>query len=153
MKLVLLTMLVVTVLGYTQEPEPVRIPELSIQQVLAVDDARRQAMLHADVAALDQLLAEDVTIFWGDGTADDKRSTLELIRSGQLRYSQFEYEDTRVRVYGETAVMTGKARVQYQSEGQTHCSSGRVTRVYVHQNGKWRLVASQTTRIASASSE
>ncbi len=43
-------------------------------------------MLHADVAALDKLLADDVTIVWGDGTADDKQSTLALFRSGRLRY-------------------------------------------------------------------
>jgi hypothetical protein len=56
-----------------------------VQQVLAVDEARRLAMLHSDVSALDLLLAEDATIFWGDDTADDKASTLALLRSGRLR--------------------------------------------------------------------
>jgi ketosteroid isomerase-like protein len=118
------------------------------QQVLAADELRRLAMLHADVTALDSLLADDVTIYWGDGTVDNKRSALELFRSGQLRYSQFDYEDTRVRLYGDTAVVTGNARVRYRSAGRTYSSLGRVTRMYVRQDGKWRMVASQTTRIA-----
>lgn len=42
--------------------------EIAVQQVPAVDEAGRLAMLHGDVSALDSLLADDVTIFWGDGT-------------------------------------------------------------------------------------
>jgi hypothetical protein len=65
-------------------------PTKNIQQVLTVDEARRLAMLHSDVGALDSLLAEDLTIYWGDGT--------------------------RVRVYGQTAVVTGQARIKAQSD-------------------------------------
>jgi hypothetical protein len=88
----------------------------AIQEVFTVDEARRLAMLHSDVAALDSLLAEDVTIYWGDGTADDKASTLALFRSGRLRYAQLDYDSTRVRVYGQTAVVTGQARIKAQSD-------------------------------------
>jgi ketosteroid isomerase-like protein len=119
-----------------------------VQQVLAVDEARRLAMLHSDVSALDSLLAEDATIFWGDGTADDKASTLALLRSGRLRYAQLDYENTRVRLYGETAVVTGQARVKEQSDKERRSYVVRVTRVYVRQEGRWRQVASQTTRVA-----
>jgi uncharacterized protein DUF4440 len=63
----------------------------AVQQVLAVDEARRLAMLRSDVSTLDSLLAEDATIVWGDGTADDKASTLALLRSGRLRYAQAEF--------------------------------------------------------------
>jgi len=119
-----------------------------VQQVLAVDEARRLAMLHSDVSALESLLAEDLTIFWGDGTADDKASTLALLRAGRLRYAQLDYEDTRVRLYGETAVVTGQARVKEQSDNEKRSYLVRVTRVYVRQQDRWRLVASQTTRVA-----
>jgi len=123
----------------------------AVQQVLVVDDARRMAMLHSDVKALDALLAEDVIIFWGDGTTDDKASTLELFRSGRLRYSKLDYDNTRVRIYGDTAVVTGNARVQAQADDHPIQHLVRVTRVYVNQHGQWRLVASQTTRVAETS--
>jgi ketosteroid isomerase-like protein len=119
-----------------------------MQQVFTVDEARRLAMLHGDVAALDSLLAKDVTIYWGDGTADDKASTLALFRSGRLRYAQLDYDSTRVRVYGQTAVVTGQARIKAQSDEHALAYLVRLTRVYVREKGRWRLVASQTTRVA-----
>ena len=118
------------------------------QQVLAVDEARRLAMLHGDITALDALLADDVTFFWGDGTADNKASALELFRSGQLRYTQLEYGDTRVRLYGDSAVVTGQARIKMQVEGHEKSQTVRVTRVYIHQQGRWQMVANQTTRVS-----
>jgi ketosteroid isomerase-like protein len=121
----------------------------AVQQVLAVDEARRLAMLHGDVTALDSLLAEDVTIFWGDGTADDKASTLALFRSGRLRYAQLDYDSTRVRVYGQTAIVTGQAHIRAQSDEHALAYLVRQTRIYVRQKGRWCLVASQTTRVAA----
>jgi len=98
--------------------------------------------------ATSPLLAEDLTIYWGDGTADDKASTLALFRSGRLRYAQLDYDGTRVRAYGQTAVVTGQARIKAQSDEHALAYLVRQTRVYVRQKGRWRLVASQTTRVA-----
>src|SRR5262245_42557132 len=56
------------------------------REVLQVDEARRQAYLHGDVRALDSLFDDDVTIYWGDGTADTKASALALFRSPPLEY-------------------------------------------------------------------
>lgn len=118
-----------------------------IQQVLAVDEARRKAMLEGNVEVLDRILAKDVTIFWGDGTEDDKASTLQLFRSGRLHYDHFEYRKTRARLFAGTAVLTGEGFVKASSAGHTISYLVRSTRVYVRQNARWMLVASQTTRV------
>ncbi len=104
-------------------------------------------MLRGDVKALDSIFADDLTVFWGDGTADDKASTIALFRSGRLHYSQLDFFDTRVRVYGDTAVVTGQGRVKAQGDEQAIAYVVRVTRVYVRQDRRWRLVAVQTTRV------
>ncbi|GAC1638239.1 MAG: hypothetical protein NVS9B14_18650 [Candidatus Acidiferrum sp.] len=118
----------------------------AMREVLAAEEARRLAMLRGDVVALAALLTDDVTIVWGDGTVDDKMSTLALFRSGRLRYGQLDYTNTRVRLYEKTAIVTGEARVQARSDEKTMTHNVRVTRVYVNQLGSWRLAASQTTR-------
>ncbi|GAC1653480.1 MAG: hypothetical protein NVS9B15_14160 [Acidobacteriaceae bacterium] len=123
----------------------------AIQQVLVADEARRMGMLQSDVSLLNSLLADDVTILWGDGTADDKAARLALFRSGRVRYTRLDYDNTRVRLYGQTAVVTGNARVQVQTDGNSLESLLRVTRVYALQHDRWRLVTSHATRMASMS--
>ena len=135
--------------GVPITPRKAKPPNARLSQVLAVDEARRRAMLEGDVAALDRILANDVTIFWGDGTEDNKISTLELFRSRRLRYDQLEYFNTRVRLFGETAVLTGEARIKAAGDGHTISYLVRSTRVYVNQNVRWVLVANQTTRVRS----
>jgi ketosteroid isomerase-like protein len=62
----------------------------------------------------------------------------------------FEYEDTKVRVYGDAAVVTGLARVKYRDEQQVlQEHAAHVIRVYARRQSRWLLVASQTTRTRS----
>jgi ketosteroid isomerase-like protein len=130
---------------------PAKEETTAAEQVLAADEARRHAMLQGDVRALDSLLADDVTIVWGDGTTDNKASTLELFRSGRLRYQQSDYENTRVRVFGDIAIITGDARVKAVSDGESIAHLVRVTRVYALRQDRWQLVSVQTTRAAASS--
>jgi ketosteroid isomerase-like protein len=118
-----------------------------VEQILKIDEARWLAMLHNDVATLQRLLADDVVIFWGDGSVDTKARALAALRSRQLSYDRIDYQGTRVRLYGSAAVVTGRAMIRYRSEGRTADTVCNVTRVYAQRQGEWQLVASQTTRI------
>ena len=51
-------------------------------------------------------------------------------------------DDVKVRVYGDTAIMTGRSTFQLKE-----IEHFRFTEVYVKQKGQWRLVASQSTLI------
>ena len=70
--------------------------------------------------------------------------------SGDLKFQSITTDDVQVRVYGNTAVETGRSIMNGQDKGQTVPRDTRFTRVWVKQQGRWRLVAnhysSQTTR-------
>jgi len=67
-----------------------------------------------------------------------------------LEFQSITTDDVQVRVYGNTAVETGRSIMNGQDKGQTVPRDTRFTRVWVKQQGRWRLVAnhysSQTTR-------
>jgi hypothetical protein len=116
-----------------------------VQQVLRTDEQRRFALLNGDIVVLDRLIADDATLVYGDGTTETKASLLAQIRTGTLRWTKLEYDPPQLRIYGDVAVVTGISR---SSTNGAPVHTVYVTRIYARQRGYWRLIASQTTRMA-----
>src|SRR6266568_3102880 len=116
--------------------------------VLKREEARLQAMVKADLAALDDVLADDLSYIHSSGSADSKREFIDAIRMGRLKYKQLDREGVAVRVYGDVAVLTGRGRFQVRSGEKDLDVRLLFTDVYVKRGGKWRMVAWQSTRLA-----
>jgi uncharacterized protein (TIGR02246 family) len=117
------------------------------QAVRAVDAARIQATVSNDMQALDNLLGDDLTYTHSSGVMESKAQVLDKLRSGVTRYHTITPSDVQVRVYGDTAVMTGRAAINVTVDGKTSDLLLRFTSVYAHRDGKWQFVAWQSTRI------
>lgn len=115
-------------------------------QVLAVDAQRTHALINNDAAALDRILALDVTYVTGDGVLNARSNLLSDIRSRKLSYSRLQYQDTSVRLFGSTAILVSRAIVRGRYESTALVYELFVTRVYVRDNGRWLLEAIQSTR-------
>ena len=115
-----------------------------------LDRERIQAQIGADAAALNRLYAEDFIGIGPSGTVRTKAQVIADFTSGSLRFQSITTDDVRVRVYGNAAVETGRSTMDGQDKGKTVPRDTRFTRVWVKQQGRWRLVAnhysSQTTR-------
>jgi hypothetical protein len=116
--------------------------------VLKREEARLQAMVKADVAALEDVLADDLSYIHASGNADTKREFIDAIRTGRLRYKQLDREGVAVRVYDDVAVVTGRGRFLVRSGENDLDVRLLFTDVYVKRGGKWRMVAWQSTRLA-----
>ena len=119
--------------------------------VLAAQKERLQAMVRSDLDALGRLLPDDLTYTHASGIADTKASLLSAIAAGKLKYKSFDPGQPRVRIYGNTAVLTGVATVQVES-AQVGPAPFQIlfTDVYVRKpDGRWQAVAWQSTRPAA----
>jgi ketosteroid isomerase-like protein len=58
-----------------------------------------------------------------------------------LTYQSITTADVRVRVYGNTAVETGRSTMVGQDRGKAVPRENRFTRVWVMAGGTWQLVA------------
>jgi len=116
-------------------------------ELAGIEKQRFAAMLAADVAALDRLLSPDLTYTHSSARVETKQEYIEAIKTGASKYKVIEPEDIRVRVYGSTAVLTGFCRFEVTSGGQELKLRVRFTDVYVKNDGAWRMVAWQSTRI------
>ena len=109
--------------------------------ICKLDEERIQAQIHADAVALDRLYADDFIGVGPSGTVRTKPQVLADFTSGRLKFQSITTEGVEVRVYGNTAVETGRSTMNGEDESKTVPQETRFTRVWVKQQGHWRLVA------------
>src|SRR5215471_2323770 len=111
------------------------------QAIIQVDHERIQAQINADAVALDRLYAEDFIGVGPSGTVRSKPQVISDFTSGTLKFQSITTDEVQVRVYENTAVETGLSTMIGQDKGKTVPRDTRFTRVWVKQQGRWRLVA------------
>ena len=114
---------------------------------LEADRARFEAQIKADVAALDKLLASDMTYVHSSGALETKDVFVGGIKSGKYKYKKITTEDVTVRSYGDTAVLGGKATIDVTADGNDIHVVVRYTDVWVKRDGRWQMVAWHSTRL------
>ena len=118
-------------------------------QIKKMETDRAAAVVKGDLAYLDKQTSEDYTLINMNGQVSDKAQMIGAFKSGQSKLTVDEVSDMKVRVYGDTAVVTGKLTVKGLMGGKDVSGQGMFTRVYVKKAGQWTSVALQQTRIAT----
>jgi len=144
MKLLFLAVLILALIpiGEAQKQSASGSQQTSVEDVIRkLDNERIQAQIGADATVLDRLYADDFIGVGPSGTVRTKPQVLLDFTSGQLKFQSITTDEVQVRVYENTAVETGLSTMVGQDKGKTVPRDTRFTRVWVKQQGRWRLVA------------
>lgn len=107
------------------------------------------AWLKGDRGFVERTLTDDWTVTDFSGRVLNKRQVIEEgFASQDRRIISAELDDLRVRVYGDSAVVTGKSKISGEYRGTAVNVVTRFTDVFVRRARKWQAVASQATRLA-----
>jgi ketosteroid isomerase-like protein len=107
-----------------------------------------KALVAGDVNALKNLLSDDFTFYhpFGGGGPGAKAGIVENIESGKAKYKGLKLEDTLIRLYGQTAIVTGQLDIQFQWEDETPIQErSYYTAVYELSPSGWRMLAWHAT--------
>jgi ketosteroid isomerase-like protein len=104
----------------------------------------RQAIIKQDAAALGRLLAEDLAYSHSSGKTQTKAEYMAAVLKGPQHYESFEESDTKIRVYGKAAVLTGFVNVKTVGAPVYRV---RTMEVYTENGGKWQLAGHLSSRI------
>jgi len=104
------------------------------------DQERIQAQIHSDAAELDRLYADDFIGIGPTGNVRNKTQVIADFTGGSLKYQSIVTADVTWRVYGDTAVETGRSTMVGNDRGKVVPNENRFTRVWVRQHGHWQLV-------------
>ena len=111
------------------------------QAIKQLDNERIRAQIGADAVALDRIYADDFIGVGPSGTVRTKAQVISDFTSGDLKFQSIVTDEVQVHVYENTAVETGLSTMSGQDKGKAVPRDTRFTRVWVKQEGRWRLVA------------
>jgi len=115
------------------------------QAVLARNAELNQAFLHADMAMLERIIADDCLQITQNGTKT-KAEWLAPYRTGASRFESVKPPEwRRIRLYGDVAVVTSAAGIVMVVQGESRPSRFFNTRTWVKRSGQWYLVLAQNT--------
>lgn len=115
-------------------------------EVLRADDGRFEAMVRADWAALDAVLAEDLTYVHSTARLESKAEHVANLRTGKPHYRGAAPRDRRVRVHGGVGVVNGVSEMHVERDGKEQRFTVRYLAVYTKSGDRWRMIAWQSTR-------
>jgi ketosteroid isomerase-like protein len=117
------------------------------QEVLTVEHAWTDAHLRGDVQALESIMAFDYVKIQPDGSLSDKNSTLASYQPDRRAWDVARGDEYDIRVYGDTAVVIGRWTARGINNSQPFDYAARFLSIYVRRDGRWQMVAEQSTEI------
>lgn len=115
-----------------------------------LSNAWDQAIVRKDEKAIADNMAEDFRIIDGHGTVDGKAGFVADIVDPKLTIDPYTVEDFNVRLYGDTALLSGRTHMTGKHDGKAFESNYRYIDIYVRAKGTWKIVSVQITRLDSS---
>ncbi len=116
---------------------------MQIEEIEALEERLRQAMLNSDIYTLDELIADDLLFTLPTGLVIDKQTDLEAHRSGIQKFIRIKIDDRQIHHYSDWAVVTLKAEMTAKVFSGTY----RFTRVWVKRQNRWEIVAGHASQV------
>ncbi|MBI3473526.1 MAG: nuclear transport factor 2 family protein [Candidatus Solibacter usitatus] len=113
--------------------------------VRTASKAWRDAVIRQDAAALQRLLADDLVYAHSSGKTESKAEYIMAVTKPPAHYESFTESTTKVRVYGDAAVLEGHVVVKPAGRDSYRV---RTLEVYVKHAGQWQMTAHQSARLA-----
>ncbi len=142
-KTITLLLLLLPLFVWAQKPTPE-----DEKAILDTEYAWCQAYLKADVAALADIELDGFTLTDPQGRTTTKADEIAELKSGAIRFIELSSHELSVRVYGDTAIVTGRTVLKAIEDNEPHDGIFQFTDTFVRQAGRWRVATEHVTRIA-----
>ncbi len=113
------------------------------QELLQLNQRYDQALVQNNIKVLDSIYASDFIYTAPEGEVRTKEQELNLIKNGELKLDSAKSVEVRVKVYDNTAVVTGMFLAVGNFRNNPINIRERYTSVWVKKDERWQMVAEQ----------
>jgi len=130
-------------LAYAQAPGAVE------KELTDLENRWAEAIAKGDVTALERLYADEYMAIDPAGATLTKEQDIANVKSGNFKLASFKIDELKVRVHGEVAVVTSRNTIKGTYMGKDASGAYRGTDVFVKRGGRWQVLTTQATAVAS----
>lgn len=128
---------------------PLAADEATEQEVARLDQSVVAAIVKGDVAFVERTYSPDYTFVGVRGETLDRAQSIADMRSGKTKYDDIKVTQRSVRVYGNTALVTGVEVLKGRTPAGPFDSNVRFIAAYTRRGNRWLEVYFQATPIAT----
>ena len=121
----------------------------SDKEILGLEDKRFGAMIAGDFKALDAMVHGELLYTHSSGVTDTKSSWFDSMKSGRTKYKSVNCSDRKVRIFGDIALITGRAAIEAEIKGQPRQLKLVFLNAWARTPLGWKFVAWQSCPLAS----
>lgn len=104
------------------------------------------AISKGDLATYDRIVADDYVAYTTSGQEATKPEILASYRTGTRKYMSLSISDVKVRIFGETAILSATTSgTRIEEGGKPEPNTVRYFRVFTRRGGVWRAVMQMVT--------
>ena len=107
------------------------------------------AHVQGDATTLGRIFADDLVVVVPGMRPLSKADSLGMFRVGGMKFDRYDSSDIQSRIYGDTAIVTGRIRRTRTIGGKTMDDDWRFTKVYLRRASGWQVVAFHASSVAS----
>jgi ketosteroid isomerase-like protein len=110
-------------------------------------DAWDVAIVKKDRKAIADNMSETFFMIGSSGETENKAQFVADLTSPDITIEPYTVDEFKIRIYGNTALINGATNMHGVEGGKPFVTRYRFTDTYVKEDGVWRIVNVQTTRI------
>ncbi len=130
----------------TQKPKPAAPSQGAEQELINLEHEWASAFMHGDVAAVERIEAPGFVYTDYEGKVMGRADDIADVKAGAYK-AEFDLQDMKVHLFGDTAVVTGRNVIKGTYKGQDMSGTYVFTDTFIKRGGRWQAVASQGTKI------
>lgn len=117
------------------------------QYVLDLSRRKFDWLISRQYDSLNKLMDERILYIHSNGWTQTKKEVIEDLQSGKLNYQKVTLKETKVRMYGTSAIVTGLGTFEGITDGKSFAMDLRFTEVYLKNGSHWMLASRHANRM------
>ena len=123
-------------------------------ELIRIEHEIGRANLQCDFRYFERIEAEEFIFTDASGNVSNKRQDLAGEKDCHKSDAQYDIDDTDVRLYPTSAVVTGRVAItRKDKDGKVITRKSRFTDVFVWRDATWQLVAGHSSRIPDTAAQ